>query len=132
MLDSEDQTGRPGALAAVADLVRAVGGALLAFAAVLALVVLTWAKLGDLAPGARGQAFVAVVGAISTIVGGYIGVKVGEIGKQEAAQGRTKAEQGRAEAEHAKDVAKGDVAILLGKLPEGEAETVRRKELGSL
>jgi len=130
--DTDDQTGRSGALTAFATLIRAVGGALLAFAAVVALVVLTWAKLGDLAPTERGQAFVAVVGAIGTIVGGYVGVKVGAIGKEEAAQGRTKAEQGRAEAERAKDAAKGDVAILLGKLPEREAETVRREELGSL
>lgn len=115
---------RTGLLVGLADLVRAVGGALLVFFAVLVLLILTWAKLGDLPEAARGQAFVAVIGAISTIVGGYVGLKVGASGKEEAAQGQKEAEQ-------AKDAAKGDVAVLLGKLPKDEAETARR-ELGSL
>lgn len=94
--------------------------------------VLTWAKLGDLAPEARGEAFVGRRRGDQHDRRGLRRGKVGEIGKEEATQGRTKAEQGRAEAEHATDAAKEDVAILLGKLPEGEAETVRREELGSL
>lgn len=115
---------RTGALAALADLVRAVGGALLVFFALLVLLILTWTKLGELPEAARGEAFVAVVGAISTIVGGYVGLKVGASGKEEAMQGQKEAEQ-------AKDAAKDDVAVLLGKLSKDEAEGARG-ELHSL
>lgn len=101
------------------DIIRAMGGVLLAFFAVLVLLILTWAKLDDLAEAARGEAFVAVVGAISTIVGGYIGVKIGASGKEDAVQ-RQK------DAEEAKDVAKSDVAVLLGKLPTEQVEIARR------
>jgi hypothetical protein len=111
-------------LVGLADLIRAVGGALLAFFAVLVLLILTWLKLGDLAEAARGEAFVAVVGAISTIVGGYVGVKIG-------ASGTDNATQGQKDAEEAKDDAKGDVARLLGKLPREEADAATR-ELNSL
>lgn len=116
--------GLPGLLAATAELVRAVGGALLAFFSVLALLVLTWTSLGDIAETARGEAFVAVVGAISTIVGGYVGLKVGASGKDDAVQGQKHAEAAKEHAEAAKDkakddvaAAKNDVAVLMGKLP---------------
>jgi hypothetical protein len=108
----------------VTDLIRAAGGALLAFGAVLALLILALAKLDDLAEAARGEAFVAVVGAISTIVGGYVGLKVGASGKEDAVQGQREAEQ-------AKDAAKSDVAILLGKLEPGEADQIK-EELASV
>lgn len=115
MSETGDSSGK---LVGLADLIRAVGGALLAFFAVLVLLILTWAKLGDLAAAARGEAFVAVVGAISTIVGGYVGVKIGASGAEDAADGQKAAEKG-------KDLAKGDVALLMGRLPKDEADDIR-------
>jgi hypothetical protein len=106
-----------GLLAAITELVRAVGGALLAFFAIFALVVLTQLKLGDVAEATRGEAFVAVVGAISTIVGGYVGLKVGTAGKEAV--------------EKKKDAASSDVALLMGKLRPDVADEIR-KELRSL
>jgi hypothetical protein len=121
---SENANDKSGPLVGLADLIRAVGGALLAFFAVLVLLILAWAKLDDLAEAARGEAFVAVVGAISTIVGGYVGVKIGASGTENAAQGQKAAEK-------AKDLAKSDVAVLLGKLPKEEADSAR-SELKSI
>jgi hypothetical protein len=102
------------------ELIRAVGGALLAFFAVLALLILTWAKLGDLAQDARGEAFIAVVGAISTIVGGYVGLKIGASGADKAVADQHAAEQG-------KDDAQSDVALLMGKLDKNAAEDVKKE-----
>jgi hypothetical protein len=113
-----DETAGSGQLAAVADLIRAVGGALLAFGSVVVLLILALAKLDDLAEAARGEAFVAVVGAISTIVGGYVGLKIG-------ATGTDKAVAGQQTAEHGKDAAQHDVAVLMGKLDQDAAEEVR-------
>lgn len=106
------------------ELIRAVGGALLAFVGVVALVSLTLLKLDDLAEASRGEAFVAVVGAISTVVGGYVGVKVGATGKDEITEQRK-------DAERKKDLANRDVAMLLAKLPPDEADAMR-PELHSL
>ena len=119
----------PGLLAATAELVRAVGGALLAFFSVLALLVLTWTSLGDIAETARGEAFVAVVGAISTIVGGYVGLKVGASGKDDAVQGQKDAEAAKDKAKDDVAETKGQVAVLMGKLPPPLADEART-ELG--
>lgn len=111
----------PAHLSGPADLIHAVGGALLTFIAVVVLLLLAVIVLDDLERSARGEAFVAVVGAISTLVGGYVGVKIGASGKQEAVDKRDKAEE-------AKDAAKNDVAVLLGKLrPEDAAETAHNE-----
>jgi hypothetical protein len=112
-----DDAMNAGFVSGITELVRAVGGALLAFFAVLALVILTLAKLGDLAEASRGEAFVAVVGAISTIVGGYVGLKVGTAGKDAV--------------EKKKEAAGSDVALLMGKLPPDVADEIK-KELRSV
>jgi len=113
-----------GWLAGWADLIRPVGGVLLAFFAVLALLILTWTTLGDLAVAARGEAFVAVVGAISTIGGAFVGGKIGASGTKNAAEGKEAAEKD-------KDDAKSDVAVLMGKLDKEDADRART-ELKSL
>ena len=107
-----------GRLDALADLIRAVGGALLAFFAVFVLLILALTTLGDIAEAARGEAFVAVVGAISTIVGGYVGLKIGATGTDKAVADQKAAEQGKDDAQH-------DVALLMGKLDQGAADEVR-------
>lgn len=124
---SDEQPGHPqaqqessGWWEGVAELIRAVGGALLAFFAVLALLILTSAKLGTLPGNARGEAFIAVVGAISTIVGGYVGLKIGASGTDRAVSDQHAAEQDKADAQ-------SDVALLMGKLDKGAAEEAKKE-----